>query len=260
MVHIENVQYKVAFFEGNRVINSNSVEKHKESLLGFGRNLIPLIYLKGDDEALKGKKIVDAVEGTEILEADRTQYVVVVDGQHRFLAAKELADENKFDLANLVWNEVKIPEGKTVEDVIVEINAVGQKWRGADYISGYALRYPENEVVQFALMLVKEGLSAKTANKYIFFEYFDWRKKSNEEALKAANLDRANEIWNVVKTFSGNVKGSSVIIDYIIKEGGNKHWKAELDKVSQLNDEDRETLKKTKKTKVREAFEELMNK
>lgn len=252
------MQYGVAFFEGNRVINPNNVKKLKDSLKNYG-NLSPLTYINGDDECLKGKKIVDAFDGTEIPDADKAMYIVVVDGQHRIIAAKELAEANEFDLNSLVWTKVELPEGKTVEEAVIEMNTVGQKWKGNDYIAGYALRNPENEIAKFAQKLAKEGVSAKTINKYIFFnERFSWAKV-DEEALQTANVDRAAEIWNVVQTFPTKVKKTSVIIDYIMKEGGNKHWKDELNKVLQLTDENKDYLKKQKAKNVRGEFEKLMN-
>lgn len=255
MIQIKENQYKVAFFVGNRVINTNNVKKHKESLLEYGKNLIALTYIKGDDDALKGKMIVDAVDGTKIPEESKAQYVVVVDGQHRFLAAKELADENKFELANLVWDEVVIPEGKTVEDVLTEINTVGQKWRGTDHIAGYALRHPEDETVKFAQSLGNNGLSSKTINKYLFFnDRFNWGKV-NEEDLKGANVERAKKIWEVVETFPKKVKQSSLIIDYIISSG---QWVEVLDKVAAITEEDKKTMDKTSIKENKEKFVALM--
>lgn len=257
-VKVDNNQYGVAFFEGNRVINPNNVKKKKDSLKDYG-NLSPLTYINGDSEGLQGKKIVDAFDGTEIQDADKAQYIVVVDGQHRITAAKELAEANEFDLDSLVWTKVELPEGKTVEDVVIEMNTVVQKWKGNDYIAEYALRNPENEIAKFAQMLAKEGISSKTINKYIFFnERFSWAKV-NEEALKKADVERATEIWKVVETFPSKVKKSSVIIDYIMNAGGNNHWKVELDKVSNLTDENKDHLDKLKAKDVRSEFEKLMN-
>ena len=120
-VKVDNNQYGVAFFEGNRVINPNNVKKLKDSLKSYGRNLSPLTYINGDDECLKGKKIVDAFEGTEIQDADKAKYIVVVDGQHRISAAKELAEAKEFDLNDLMWAKIELPKEKTVEKKLLEI-------------------------------------------------------------------------------------------------------------------------------------------
>lgn len=254
-IHINGSEYGVAFFEANRNINPNNVKSHKKSLKECG-NLTPLTYIKADAEQMKDKKIVDATDGSEVAEDQLTNYIVVVDGQHRYKAARELEEEGNFDMDALTWSEVNVPEGKTVEDVLVEINSVGQKWKGNDYVAGYALRHNGNEIVCFAKELADEGVTSKTINKYLFFnEKFSWANP-DEEKLKKANLARAKQIWNVVKTFPKNVKTKSCIIDDIIAEG---NWNATLDKVKGITDEDKEKLGKIKKVQeLKVAYEKLM--
>lgn len=255
--NINGSQFGVAFLEGNRNINPNNVKKMEVSLKDFGKNLMPMVYIKADDARLNGRKLKDAIDGTDVAEDNRASYIVVIDGQHRFSAAVNMEEEGGFDTSKLVWKELKLDENKTIEEALIEINSIGQMWKGKDYISGLALRQPDDEVVQFAKELTDFGVSAKTINKYFFLdEKFKW-SKPDKDALEKVDLARAKKIWAVVKQFPDNVKKESIIIDYIMKAGGIKHWEDELKNVAKVGkdldtklrnlkvNEARQTLKKT---------------
>ena len=243
--------FGVAFLEGNRNINPNNVKKMEVSLKEFGKNLMPMIYVKADDARLNGRKLKDAIDNTDVAEGDRASYIVVIDGQHRFTAAAKMAgEEGGFDTSKLVWKELKLEGNMAIEDALIEINSIGQMWKGKDYISGLALRQPDDEVVQFAKELTDFGVSAKTINKYFFLdEKFKW-SKPDKDALEKVDLDRAKKIWDVVKQFPEKVHKESIIIDYIMKAGGTKHWEDELKNVAKVG-KDLDT--KLRNLKVNEA-------
>ena len=249
--NINGSQFGVAFLEGNRNIVPSNVKKMEASLKEFGKNLMPMVYIKADDARLNGRKLKDAIDNTDVAEGDRASYIVVIDGQHRFTAAANMAkEEGGFDTSKLVWKELKLDENKTIEEALIEINSIGQMWKGKDYISGLALRQPENEVVQFAKELTDFGVSAKTINKYFFLdEKFKW-SKPDKDALEKVDLARAKKIWDVVKQFPNNVNKESIIIDYIKNAGGIKHWEDELKNVANVG-KDLDT--KLRNLKVNEA-------
>lgn len=246
--NINGNNFGVAFLEGNRNINSNNVKKMEVSLKEFGKNLMPMVYIKADDARLNGRKLKDAIDGTTVEEGNRANYIVVLDGQHRFTAAVKMEKEG-FDTSGLLWEELKLDENKTIEEALIEINSVGQMWKGTDYISGLALRQPENEIVQFAKELSDFGVKAKTINKYLLFEdKFSWAKPDEDVINKKADLDRAKKIWAVVKQFPDKVNKESIIIDYIMKAGGIKHWEDELKNVANVG-KDLDTKLRNLKTK-----------
>ena len=234
---------KVAFVDGNRAINENNVKKHAASLEKFGRNLVRLLYVDAND--VEGYDIHDA-DTDEIVEKENYgDYIVVLDGQHRFKAAMRLAaDENKdFSLDSLRWDKVEL-DGHSFQDVLIEVNTRTQPWKGSDYISGCVLNNPQNEIALFAKEVTSKGASAKTVNKYIFFEdKFSWANAmKDEEVLNKADLQRAKEIWKVVTTFPESIVKKSLVIDRIKEKGGKGYWKQELDKVVKLTDEQKKTL------------------
>lgn len=246
--NINGNNFGVAFLEGNRNINSNNVKKMEVSLKEFGKNLMPMVYIKADDARLNGRKLKDAIDGTTVEEGNRANYIVVLDGQHRFTAAVKMEKEG-FDTSKLLWEELKLDENKTIEEALIEINSVGQMWKGTDYISGLALRQPDNEIVLFAKKLSDFGVSAKTINKYLLFEdKFSWAKPDEDVINKKADLDRAKKIWAVVKQFPDKVNKESIIIDYIMKAGGINHWEDELKNVANVG-KDLDTKLRNLKTK-----------
>ena len=159
------MQKKIAFVDGNRAINENNVEKHVESLKEFGKNLVPLLYV--DATEVGNHKIFDAITDEEVKPEQYGDYDVVLDGQHRYKAALKLADSDEadgFTLDNLKWEKVDL-NGKSFEDILIEVNTRTQPWKGADYINGCILHEPNNEVFRFAKELTDLGVSAKTVNK-----------------------------------------------------------------------------------------------
>lgn len=236
---------KVAFVDGNRAINENNIKKHVVSLEKFGRNLVRLLYVDAKD--VEGYAIHDAATDEIVEKENYENYIVVLDGQHRFKAAMILAadDTKDFTLDNLRWDKVEL-EGHSFQEVLIEVNTRTQPWKGSDYISGCVLNDPKNEVALFAKEVTSYGASAKTVNKYLFFEdKFSWSSAMKDsKVLEKAKLQRAQKIWEVVKTYPIGIIKKSLLIDYIISEGGNKHWEGELKNVADLPMDMRHTLEK----------------
>ena len=252
---------KIAFVDGNRAINENNVEKHVESLKEFGKNLVPLLYV--DATEVGNRKIFDAITDEEVKPEQYGDYNVVLDGQHRFKAALRLADSdeaNGFTLDNLKWEKVDL-NGKSFEDILIEVNTRTQPWKGADYINGCILHEPDNEVFRFAKELTDLGISAKTVNKYLFFDdRMSWAAvMSDSSKLKDADLVRAKEIWSVVKKFPERIRKRSTIIDYVKDTGGKAHWQVELDKIKALTDRQRKSFESTPVAKLKEKLEKMLS-
>ena len=252
---------KVAFVDGNRAINPNNVAKHVESLKEFGKNLVPLLYV--DALEIQDRNLYDAITNEQVRQEDYASYIVVLDGQHRFAAAWELANGDEadgFTLDALKWEKVEL-NGRSFEDILIEVNTRTQPWKGADYINGCILHDPNNEVLRFAKELTDKGISAKTVNKYLFFnDRMSWAAvMSDSSKMKEANLDRAKAIWDEVIKFPHKIRTRSVIIDYIIDKGGANHWQEELDKVKKLTSRQRNSLETVKVAELKKKFESMIS-
>lgn len=252
---------KIAFIDGNRAINKNNVKKHVESLKKFGKNLVPLLYVEATD--VVGHTLYDADSGDVVAPENYKDYWVVLDGQHRYKAAVELAaneDANGFTLDALKWHKVELGES-TLEDVLIEVNSRTQPWKGADYIYGGVLLNPDDEAFQFAYKLVKLGVPGKTITKYLFFnDKFKWADAVvNVDAMTGANVQRAKTIWNVVRKFPQRIQKGSLIIDYIIDKGGKNHWQEELAKVDAFTPEQKDSFNEGKAGEVKSKFEMMLS-
>lgn len=252
---------RVAFVDGNRAINQNNVKKHMLSLEKFGKNLVRLLYVDAND--VEGYNIYDAATDVIVEKENYGEYIVILDGQHRFKAAMKLAanESKKFTIENLRWDKVEL-DGHSFQDILIEVNTRTQPWKGSDYISGCVLNNPKNEIALFAKEITEKGASAKTVNKYIFFEdKFKWAEAMKDvKLLEKADLPRAQRIWDVVKTYPDGIIKKSLIIDHIKDDGGKKYWEQELKKVSNLSDEQKKSLDSIKNaTQQKEAFERMVD-
>jgi len=256
-----NTLNKVAFLKGNREINPASVRKHKESLKTFKRNLMPIIWVTPQDA--EKYTLLDAETLQEIKTEDRNNYEkVIIDGQHRYKAAKELEKSGDKDLEKNLWyQKLELKEGDSLADILREINVTSYKWNGAQYIRFWVMAdnidaYADyKKIFEFADEMSTEGLTAKTINKILFFnEKFSWGKIQNTEKLKTActNIDRAKEIWALYREFKDTpIYKKPYIIDIMIESGA---WKEMADKIKNLTESQREELKNTP---VRECEEKL---
>lgn len=237
---------KVAFLEGNRMINPSNVKKHRESLKTFKRNLMPIIWVTPQDA--DKYTLLDAETGQEIKPEDRNNYEkVIIDGQHRYKAAMELIDSG--EEINLEYQKLEIKEGDSLADILREINVTFYKWNGTQYIRYWnmadnAHKYRDyTEIFKFADEMATEGLTAKTVNKILFFnEKFSWGKIQDTEKLNTAkeNFDRAKEIWQMWKGYKDTpIYTKSYLIDEILSRG---QWKEDVKKLSEITDTQKEKL------------------
>lgn len=247
----------IAFVDGNRAINKNNVKKHVESFKKFGKNLVPLLYVEATE--VEGHTLYDAETGEVVAPEDYKDYWVILDGQHRYKAAVELAaseDANGFTLDALKWEKVEMKDGLEFEDYLIEVNTRTQPWKGADYICGCVLQHPENEAVQFAQELINEGVSGKTVAKYLFFREIKWSDAMKDASLLAkADVDRAKTIWEVVKKFPLIMKKSPIIIDLIISNG---NWQEDLRKIDALTEEQKVSFETLKQGQLKDKLDQLL--
>lgn len=247
----------ISFVDGNRAINKNNVKKHVESLKKFGKNLVPMLYVEATE--VKGRTLYDAETGKVVAPEDYPNYWVVLDGQHRYKAAVELAaskDANGFTLDALKWEKVEMKDGLEFEDYLIEVNTRTQPWKGADYICGCVLQHPENEAVQFAHTLVGQGVSGKTVAKYLFFKEIKWSDAVKDASLLAkADVDRAKTIWDVVKKFPLIMRKSPIIIDLIISNG---NWQEDLRKIDALTEVQKVSFDTLKQGQLKDKLDQLL--
>lgn len=165
---------KVAFAKGiNRTINLDNVRKILAMMKIKGYRKAEFIQVVKAEEAIANGDItlVD-INGTEIKSGDAAMYYLILDGQHRVVAASlynEWAKENEKEVINVPAVVVELQAGETIAEYINEINITKKEWTAPDYVRGAANVNPENELLQRYNELIKSeknpsGYSLATLN------------------------------------------------------------------------------------------------
>lgn len=164
----------VAFAKGvNRTINLDNVRKILAMMKIKGYRKAEMIQVVKAEEAIANGDItlVD-INGTEIKSDDAAMYYLVLDGQHRVVAASlynEWAKENKKEAIKVPAVIVELQADETIAEYINEINITKKEWTAPDYVRGAANVNPENELLQRYNELIKSeknpsGYSLATLN------------------------------------------------------------------------------------------------
>lgn len=174
---IEN-EKKVAFIAGgiNREINNANV-KAKMKSIGEHTQYYPLVVVNGEDVVKEGLSLKEPVSGFPIDNEKAEEYLVIIEGQHRYRAILALREQDKiekkkYDDAVRKWQkDGSKPEDKPeeytpkapsktmvmyplVEDediriMISEMNNTSVKWNKGDFARQAYAAYPDNEVLRF---------------------------------------------------------------------------------------------------------------
>lgn len=168
---------KVAFIggNGNRDIDKSNLTEKMKSIAESGQ-LAALIVVSGEKVVEAGLHLKEPISGISIEDTDAKSYLVIIEGQHRYLAIMELRgkDENnkkKSDTAIQKWErggqkgdkpEKYIPiapqyiyatyplnEELPIQDLIMEINSKSRNWTKKNFASHAAVVNSENEAIQF---------------------------------------------------------------------------------------------------------------
>ena len=261
---------QVAFVNGNRAINKKNLNQKIESIKECGQ-LTPLIIVDAEDAAKEGLTLVDC-ETREVISSDKiNEYVVIVEGQHRYTAIQELRKQDKkngtsFAPADIIIMYALNPKKKTVKKLISELNRASVIWDGKDYITGAALCNPSSELLQFAKDLSDKrpanngdglpnnGYPVSTISKFTTFNASLNKDKLAQcmdegiECLPTANIDRAKKILDTAISvgFEHKYLVHKYFIDWFIDEQTNKSVDEVCKMVSKLSPEEVRRISKVK--------------
>ena len=150
----------VAFAKGiNRAINLGNVEKILAMMKVKGYRKAEMVQVvKAEDVITTGDiRLVD-INGQDINPEDAAKYFLVLDGQHRTIAASlynEWAAVNGDEALNVRPIEVDLQGNETIAEYIYEINITKKEWTTPDYVRGAANINPDNEFLQRYNELIK---------------------------------------------------------------------------------------------------------
>lgn len=164
----------VAFAKGvNRTINLDNVRKILAMMKIKGYRKAEMIQvIKAEEAIVNGDITLVDINGTEIKSEDAAMYYLVLDGQHRVVAASlynEWAKENEKEAIKVPAVVVELQADETIAEYINEINITKKEWTAPDYVRGAANVNPENELLQRYNELIKSeknpsGYSLATLN------------------------------------------------------------------------------------------------
>ena len=169
---------KVAFIAGgvNRGIDKSNLKAKMKSIVECGQ-LMELVVVDGEDVVKDGLSLKDPVSGLPIDSSKANNYLVIIEGQHRYRAKMELREKDaknkkKYEDAMKKWqdngsNEKDKPEEFTpkapkqimakyplnneilIQTLISEMNNTSVKWEKGDFARQACAAYPNNEVLKF---------------------------------------------------------------------------------------------------------------
>ena len=169
---------KVAFIAGgvNRGIDKSNLKAKMKSIVECGQ-LMELVVVDGEDVVKDGLSLKDPVSGLPIDSSKANNYLVTIEGQHRYRAIMELREKDaknkkKYEDAMKKWqdngsNEKDKPEEFTpkapkqimakyplnneilIQTLISEMNNTSVKWEKGDFARQACAAYPNNEVLKF---------------------------------------------------------------------------------------------------------------
>lgn len=169
LTSLEKEGKKIARLSGNRDLNEKIVKAKMKSFEECGQ-LMPAIVVDATDAITQELEVIDFVTGNVIEKEEAMNYLVLVEGNHRYAAYCELlAKDEKYT------GEFYVMYALNVEVAIVkmlsEINIATNPWKGRDFVKGAKMSNLHEELPLLDAMndLTKEKYSLTAASKWLTF-------------------------------------------------------------------------------------------
>ena len=263
---LKNTGKKVALVDSNRNLSIANLKSICKTYQQFGTNISPIIYVSGEKAQSEDLKLTDAITGKTVDNA--ADYIVIIDGQHRFIASRKTITVSKTGAEllrdateptvtddRLMFMECGIDAPISI--ILGAANYAAKTWVANDYLVGAALD-SEDEATKFAGDLVKRGYSTSTISLILYgksdkLKSADLKRAYEDKALNpnGLNLDKAKHFMEVASSkFADKVLKKRYIIQAVI----------ELNNIDKLSDLTEEQVKAISKAKSKEEVMELLNK
>jgi hypothetical protein len=261
---------RIAFTKGNRAKSVKNLKQKKMSIAMCGQ-LMPIVVIDGKDAHDAGLTLIDVETGKEVPVSEVSNYVVIVEGQHRFLAVMELQQDDVKEGTNIAPTEIIAiyapnPKNVSPQKLISELNINSVVWNGTDYITGAALCNPLSELLKYAKELAdlkstksddnlpNTGYPTSSISKYLTFSpALDKQKLADcmdngVDSLPTANIERAKKIIeNALEVgFKHKYLSHKYFIDYIIDESNATNIDDILESIKALKPSQVEAITKIK--------------
>lgn len=209
-------EIKVAFIKSNRSVKKDDPNtKSKMKSIKDKGILMPVTWVTVERAVQEGLEVVD-IDDKKVTDED---YKVIIDGQHRIMAAIALSEEKEATIVDvpLVQYEGEI----SIMKWLSEVNIQSMPWKGTDFVLGAASINPNDEVAKFALELKDNGFKITQISWILTFTEKGITKKDFVDLIngspvnwksKGVNIDTAKAYLDAMEkmkkkmTYSGMFK------------------------------------------------------
>lgn len=253
---LKNNGKEVAFVANNRNLNKANLKSICKTYQQFHTNISPIIYVYGEKAQKEGLKLTDAITGKTVDNA--ADYIVIIDGQHRFIASRKTITVSKTGAEllrdateptvtddRLMFMECGIDAPISI--ILGAANYAAKTWQTNDYLVGASMDSTD-EATKLAGELVKREFKASTISLIMYgkadkLKSADLKRAYEDKALNpnGLDLDRAKEFLDIV---SKQFKDSIIKKRYLIQAA----LEVDNDKLRNLTEEQIKEISKAKTT------------
>lgn len=239
LASLEEKGKKVAFISGNRRTSAKNIKQKEQSFNEFGMNLTPLIYVEGEKVVSDGKgklHLFDPSTKEEIKDEDASNYIALIDGQHRYTAALN----SSLDHRNIIL--MKDYSGVDTMRLIASLNNDVCTWSQSEWAQGAYMSNPNNEVAQFAHELFDKGFKATTIGLILCLQKGKIGNKTfsaimnGEDVQFEYDIERAKAFLHTAsKKFEDSFIKKRYLIDVVSSLCAGRDYTIVLDAVDKLS-------------------------
>lgn len=261
---------KIAFVKGNRSIKEKNFVSKMKSMVDFGQ-LLPAVIMLAVDVVNAGLEIVDAETGKSVPKDALESYVVLLDGQHRYMAYLQNEEAGKTEQGEF-YMMFPLNENVPPQDILSEINIQTKLWDTGDYLKALLLTAREKNLplLEFLAELMDLGMQISTAQRWGCFKYMGINTAMLAEAVKGevnkalthdSNLEHGRRLWKTAnKVFSIKTLKLRYFIDFFIEKydvvDRNGLWERFEEFISTMDSADVEFIENVKGEKGGRSKEE----
>ena len=216
--------FKIGKLAANRHINPKVVKAKKDSLVKCGQ-AVPAIVVMATEANTQGLVVLDFETGEVVTDEKAAQYVVLIDGNHRYQAHVELV-HGEGNYSGEFYVMFPLNEEQAISELLAEINTCTKPWSGADYVVGAVTASKSKlPMLTFIHSLTSKGYSLPSASEWATlsqkFSARDMTKvmrgEGNDKLINDVNLEAGIKIHEAACfTLGDEPLKTRTIIDWII--------------------------------------------
>lgn len=238
--------FTFVFIDGNRSLSAKNVTAKVATLKEFGTNLMPIMVVDAAKAIEEGCTLVNPSTKAKVL-SGYEKMLAILDGQHRFSAAKDAGV-----LENLHFF-MSYSNAKAI-DQLATCNSESKIWNGADYAHCAATYQPDNKVANFISDLSDRGFQTATIGLILYQKGGCITATSLSKMIKGAepkegyDLDLANYFLEKAKDagFTDQNLSSRYVINAVLSITKKHGFLAACDKLATITAEQRKFFLESK--------------